>query len=140
MSWLGGHGSILQDSCLENPMDRGAWQATLHRVAQSWTELKQLSMHAHNVLITVLDSIHSSFGCFINFLKNFGLKKFQLLAKVTQSLFRKIWDSNLAESKATMLSSKGPYFPVLQFQGLLFSNVSFTATIIFTENWKRKNE
>ena len=27
----GGHGNPLQDSCLENPMDRGAWQATVHR-------------------------------------------------------------------------------------------------------------
>ena len=33
-------------SCLENPMDRGAWWAAVHRVAQSWTQLKQLSMHA----------------------------------------------------------------------------------------------
>ena len=33
----GGHGNPLQYSCLENPMDRGAWQATVHRVAQSWT-------------------------------------------------------------------------------------------------------
>jgi len=24
-------------SCLENPMDRGAWQATVHRVSKSWT-------------------------------------------------------------------------------------------------------
>ena len=29
----GGHGSPLQDSCLENPMDREAWQATAHGVA-----------------------------------------------------------------------------------------------------------
>ena len=28
----GGHGNPLQYSCLENPMDRGAWQATVHRV------------------------------------------------------------------------------------------------------------
>ena len=42
----GGHGNPLQYSCVENPMDRGAWQATLHRVAKSWTGLKQLSMHA----------------------------------------------------------------------------------------------
>ena len=28
----GGHGSPLQYSCLENPMDRGAWQATVHRI------------------------------------------------------------------------------------------------------------
>jgi len=33
----GGHGNPLQYSCLENSMDRGAWQATVHRVAQSWT-------------------------------------------------------------------------------------------------------
>ena len=29
---------------LENPMERGAWQATVHRVAKSWTQLKQLRM------------------------------------------------------------------------------------------------
>ena len=31
---------------LENPMDSGGWQATVHRVAQSWTQLKQLRTHA----------------------------------------------------------------------------------------------
>ena len=41
----GGHGNPLQYSCLENPMDRGAWQATVHRVTQSQTQLKQLSRH-----------------------------------------------------------------------------------------------
>ena len=34
-----GHGNPLQYSGLENPMDRGAWQATVHRVAQSWARL-----------------------------------------------------------------------------------------------------
>ena len=33
----GGHDNPLQYSCLENPMDRGAWQATVHRVTMSWT-------------------------------------------------------------------------------------------------------
>ena len=33
----GGHGNLLQYSCLENPMDREAWQATAHRVAKSQT-------------------------------------------------------------------------------------------------------
>ena len=38
------HSSIL--TChLENPMDRGAWWATVHRVAKNWTRLKRLSMH-----------------------------------------------------------------------------------------------
>ena len=40
----GGHGNPLQYYCLENPMDRGAWQATLHRVTKSQTRLKQPSM------------------------------------------------------------------------------------------------
>ena len=31
----GGHGNPLQYSCLENPMDRGVWQATAYEVAQS---------------------------------------------------------------------------------------------------------
>ena len=43
----GGHGKPLQYSCLENPMDRGAWRAMIHRVKKSWTQLKQLSMHAN---------------------------------------------------------------------------------------------
>ena len=33
----GGHGNPLQYSCLDNPLDRGAWWAIVHRVAKSWT-------------------------------------------------------------------------------------------------------
>ena len=33
----GGHGDPLQDSCLENPMDRGAWQVIVHGVSKSQT-------------------------------------------------------------------------------------------------------
>ena len=33
----GGRGNTLQYSCLEHPMDRGAWQATVHGVTKSWT-------------------------------------------------------------------------------------------------------
>ena len=33
----GGHGSTLQYSCLENPMDKGAWKAMVHSVAKSQT-------------------------------------------------------------------------------------------------------
>ena len=35
----GGHGNMFQYSCLENAMDRGEWQATVHRVAKSWIQL-----------------------------------------------------------------------------------------------------
>ena len=33
----GGHGNLLQHSCLENSMDRGDWRATVHGVTKSWT-------------------------------------------------------------------------------------------------------
>ena len=38
-----GNGNPLQCSCLENPMDRGAWWAAIYGVAQSQTQLKRLS-------------------------------------------------------------------------------------------------
>ena len=41
--WRRGNGNPLQYSCLENPMDRGAWQAMVRRVAESQTQLKWLS-------------------------------------------------------------------------------------------------
>ena len=43
----GRHVNSLQYPCLENPMDRRAWQAIVHRVTQIWTQLKQLSTHTH---------------------------------------------------------------------------------------------
>ena len=45
----GGHGNPLQYSCLENPMDRGAWQAMGHRVVKSQTQLKRLDTNVTNV-------------------------------------------------------------------------------------------
>ena len=45
----GGHGNSLQCSCLENSIDRGAWWATVHRVAKSQTRLKWLSTHSRTV-------------------------------------------------------------------------------------------
>ena len=44
-----GNGNPLEYSCLENPMDRGAWWATVHGFAKSWTRLKRLSTHAHTM-------------------------------------------------------------------------------------------
>ena len=39
----------IQYSCLENPMDRGVWWATVHRVPKSQTQLKRLGMHTCKV-------------------------------------------------------------------------------------------
>ena len=46
----GGHGNPLQYSCLQKPIDRGEWWATVHRVAKSWMQLKRLSTHTQNPL------------------------------------------------------------------------------------------
>ena len=44
----GGNGKPLQYSCLENPKDRGAWLATVHRVAKSQTRLSnRVHVHTH---------------------------------------------------------------------------------------------
>ena len=43
----GGHENPLQYSCLENPMDRGVWWATVHSAAKTQTKLKQLSIRVH---------------------------------------------------------------------------------------------
>ena len=40
-------------SCLENPMDKGAWRAIVHRVAESWRQLKYLAQHSTFVCVCV---------------------------------------------------------------------------------------
>ena len=42
-----GNGTPLQYSCLENPMDGGAWWATVHGVAKSWTQLSDFTFTFH---------------------------------------------------------------------------------------------
>ena len=46
----GGHSNPHQYSCLENPMDRGVWRATVYEVTKSWTRLKLLSTHTRTEL------------------------------------------------------------------------------------------
>ena len=43
----GGNHNPLQYSCRHNTKDRGAWWGTVHGVVKSWTQLNNLSMHAH---------------------------------------------------------------------------------------------
>ena len=44
---LEGNSNPLQYSCLENPTDRRAWQATVHGVTKSWTQLSDFHVHIH---------------------------------------------------------------------------------------------
>ena len=48
-----GNGNPLQYSCLKSPMDSGAWWATIHGVAKSWTQLERLS---------TLNALHKKFS------------------------------------------------------------------------------
>ena len=59
----GGHGNPLQNSCLENPMNRGAWWAAVQSVAKSWTGLKRLStIKIRAVRLQVSDNDGMNFG------------------------------------------------------------------------------
>ena len=55
-----GNGNPLQYSCLENPMDGGAWRAIIHRVAKSQTQLSTNTyIHVYMQASPSLKSIHS---------------------------------------------------------------------------------
>ena len=56
-----GNGNPLQYSCLENSVDRGAWWAAVHGVAQSWTRLKWLSSSSIPLLLYFHDKVFLSF-------------------------------------------------------------------------------
>ena len=53
----GGHGNPLQYSCLENPMDRGAWQAAVHGVAKSGTRLSNGERHVANSQLVLASGV-----------------------------------------------------------------------------------
>ena len=57
-----GNGNPPQYSCLENPIDRGAWWAAVHGVTQSWARLKSLSSSSSSRQLC----IHIYFFFFIN--------------------------------------------------------------------------
>ena len=55
-----GNGNPLQYSCLENPMDRGAWWATIHGVAKSRTQLSDFTFAFHFHALEKEMATHSS--------------------------------------------------------------------------------
>ena len=59
--WDGeGNGTPLQYSCLENPMDGGAWWAAVHGVAKSWTRLSDFTFTFHFRALEKAMATHSS--------------------------------------------------------------------------------
>ena len=55
-----GNGTPLQYSCLENPMDGGAWEAVVHGVAKSWTRLSDFTFTFHFHALEKEMATHSS--------------------------------------------------------------------------------
>ena len=55
-----GNGSPLQYSCLENPMDRGAWKAAVHGVAEGRTRLRDFTFTFHFHALEKAMATHSS--------------------------------------------------------------------------------
>ena len=91
----GGYGNPLQYSCLEKPMDRGAWWATVHGVTKNWTRLKQLGMQ-HVVLLACV----------------YWVKSLLIFQKFSLSLtiFRKPWSSWLSLNPPLPSSPTALYF------------------------------
>ena len=55
-----GNGTPLQYSCLENPMDRGAWKAAVHGVTEGWTRLSNFTFTFHFHALENEMATHSS--------------------------------------------------------------------------------
>ena len=65
-----GNGNPLQYSCLENAMDRGTWQVTVHGVAKSQTRLKRLSI-VYWIIEKAREFHKNIYFCFTDYAKAF---------------------------------------------------------------------
>ena len=72
-----GNGNPLQYSCLENPMDRGAWRATVHGASKSWTQLSD--SHTHTLAFLILLSNEKHIFPFLSWPNYYFIKTFNLL-------------------------------------------------------------
>ena len=85
----GGQDNPLQYSCVENPRDRGAWWATVHRIAQSRTLLRRLSTHAHTFgQLDVTDTVPTTVKLMLQFSILQSLKR---LTDNTKATFQSNW-------------------------------------------------
>ena len=60
MNYGEGNGNPLKYSCLENPMDGGAWKAVVHGVLKSWTQLSDFTFTFHFNALEKEMATHSS--------------------------------------------------------------------------------
>ena len=111
-----GNGNPLQYSCLENPMDREAWQATVHGVAKSWTQLSNWHLYFH---FSYMDKQGSST---VKFVHHTSRKKGLVVQlRISPALFSA--EAKLPFQAGRLLASNE--------QSTLFPIVSFTWIILF---------
>ena len=105
-----GNGNPLQDSCLENPMDRGAWWATVHGVAKSRTRLSNLTSlpQFKSINSLVLSFLYSpTLTSIYDYWKNHSLTRWNFVIKVMSLLLdmlSKFGIAFLPRSKCLLIS------------------------------------
>ena len=104
----GGHGNPLQYSCLENPMDRGAGQATVHGVTESQT---WLSTHKYVQFSRSVSRLCNPMDCSMP-----GLPVHHQLLEFTQTHAH--WVGDAIQPSHSLSSPSPPAFSVSQHQGL----------------------
>ena len=105
-----GHGNPLQYSFLENPMDRGAWQAIVHRVKKSRMQLKRFSTHAR-LLQIFFPSLWFVFS--FSWL-SFAEQKFLFLVKSSWWMISLVnWDFGATSKESLLYSKSFRFYPII---------------------------
>ena len=115
----GGHGNPLQCSCLENPMDRGAWWARVYGVAKSWTQLSELStslLFMYGYLSSVQFSQSCLALCNPMDYNTSGLPVHHQFLELTQTHVH--WVTDAIQPSHPLLSLSSATFNLFQHQGL----------------------
>ena len=105
----GGHGNPLQYSCLEYPMKRGAWQATVHRVSKSQTQLKWLSMHSMHTFVKLGWWINTQ-NYFPFLLSNLPCLEFLFINELIQNILHLLNSSTILRIKYCLNATFNIFF------------------------------
>ena len=95
-----GNGTPLQYSCLENPMDGGAWWAAVHGVAKSWTRLSKFTFTFHFPLSCIGNGNGNSLQCSCLENPRDGGAWWSAVSGVTQNQTRLKWLSSSSSSSS----------------------------------------
>ena len=119
-----GNGTPLQYSCLENPMDGGAWWAVVHGIAKSWTRLSDFTFTFHSHALEKEMATHSSvLAWWIP-----GTEEPGRLPSLGSHRVRHDW-SNLAAATHIYVSPNLPIYPTIPLF-LLGGSISVPSRVI----------